>query len=368
MYVWEHRNWPNFSWDGHVIATALGEARRAQGLALGAVRAIGLAAQDALVVDTLTDEIVNTSAIEGVVLDAASVRSSVVRRLGLDGIASQALDRDAEGLAEMLLDATTNYLAPVTPERLWRWHSALFASESGADWIGRWRDDSQGPMQVVSGVYASAPRVHYEAPPAERVPEEMELLCAWINSPPRALDDGIVRSAIAHLWFLTIHPFEDGNGRIARTLADLLLARDEQSPRRYISMSSQINADKAEYYRVVEATQAGSGDISNWLLWYLGAYRIAAERTLHTIELTLKVKSYWEAHAGASVSERQRGVLQRYLAGDFEGFLNAKKYAKLAKVSVDTAERDLKDLLEKGFIERNPGAGRNTSYDTRLGD
>jgi Fic family protein len=366
-YVWEQEAWPNFSWDAAALATSLGDARRAQGLALGAVRAVGLGLQENLQVETLTADIVNTSAIEGVVLDAASVRSSVVRRLGL-GEAELPRDRSAEGLAEMTLDATTNFLAPVTPERLQRWHAALFNLAADSLWVGRWRDDTEGPMRVVSGVYGTAPRVHYEAPPAERVPEEMQRLCDWINTPPRPNDDGIVRSAVAHLWFLTIHPFEDGNGRIARTLGDLLHARDENSPRRFISMSRQINANKNAYYGALEATQRGSGDVSGWLHWYLDTYREASHRTLTVIDQTLRVKGYWESHAGISVSERQCAVLQRYLGGGFDGFLNAKKYSTLAKVSVDTAERDLNDLLAKGMIERNLGAGRKTSYDVRLGD
>ena len=234
MYIWEREGWPEFSWDRGGLSLALAGARKAQGLALGAIRAIGVGDQGDLEADTVTADIVNTSAIEGVVLNATSVHSSVMRRLGL-GDAPGARDRRTEGLTRMALDATTNFLAPLTSGRLFRWHTAIFEADPGRPrTIGAWRDDAEGEMQILSGAYDD-PRIHYQAPPASRVPSEMQRFCDWFNTQARPNEDGIIRSGIAHLWFLSVHPFEDGNGRIARTLADVLLARDENSPRRFIS-------------------------------------------------------------------------------------------------------------------------------------
>ncbi len=365
IYIWERDSWPGFTWDRGALSHALAGARKAQGLALGAIRGIGPGDQGDLLVDTVTADIMSSSAIEGVVLNAASVHSSVMRRLGL-GDTPGTRDLRTEGLTQMALDATTNFLAPLTPERLFRWHTAIFEADPGRPrTVGAWRDDADGEMQILSGAYDD-PRVHYQAPPASRVRSGMQRFCDWFNMSVRPDEDGIVRSGIAHLWFLSVHPFEDGNGRIARTLADLLLARDENSPRRFISMARQINATKSAYYKTLEATQSGDGDISGWLHWYLDAYRAASEFTLKAVEATLRVKQFWDARARVPVSERQRAMLARYLGGDFEGFLNAKKYAKLAKVSVDTAARDLADLVAKDIIVQNPGAGKNTSYDVAL--
>ena len=365
IYIWEDDGWPEFAWDRGALSHVLAAARKAQGLALGAIRGISSGDRGDLEADTVTADIVSTSAIEGVLLNAASVHSSVMRRLGL-GNAPGARDRRTEGLTQMALDATTNFLAALTPERLFRWHTAIFEADPARPrMVGAWRDDAEGEMQILSGAYDD-PRIHYQAPPASRVASEMQRFCEWFNMQVRPDEDGIIRSGIAHLRFLSVHPFEDGNGRIARTLADLLLARDENSARRFISMARQINATKGAYYATLEATQSGSGDVSVWLHWYLEAYREASAFTLKAVDAMLRVKQFWDAPARVAVSDRQRAMLKRYLGGDFEGFLSAKKYAKLAKVSVDTAARDLADLLTKDIIFKNPGAGKNTSYDVAL--
>jgi len=323
---------------------------------------VGFEAKEQVQLDAIASDAVATSEIEGERLDVRLVRSSVARRLGLPG-ALPPKDAQVEGVVEMTLDATKNYAEPLTTQRLFQWHSQLFPIQLGMDRriknVARWRDDAGGPMQVISGAIGGE-IVHFEAPPAARVASEMEAFLRWFEAPPR--DDGVVKAAIAHLWFLTVHPFEDGNGRIARAIADLALARDERSSTRFVSMTRQINVEKAAYYDVVESAQSGSLDVTPWLAWFLSCYGRSIDAALTTTAEVLTSSRYWTKFAGVGLSDRQRKVLARVL-NHFEGKLTVQKWAKLAQTSHDTANRDVGDLVQKGVLVRSPGGGRNTSYE-----
>ncbi|HYK54195.1 MAG TPA: Fic family protein [Candidatus Eremiobacteraceae bacterium] len=272
-------------------------------------------------------------------------------------------DAQVEGVVEMTLDATRNYAEALTTERLFQWHALLFPIQLGKDRrirsVANWRDDAAGPMQVISGSLGRE-IIHFEAPPAARVPAEMNTFLRWFDAPPDG--DGLIKAAIAHLWFLTIHPFEDGNGRVARAIADLGIARDEQTSTRFVSMTRQINAEKSDYYDAVESAQSGSLDVTPWLEWFLACYTRAIEATSATTARVLVLSRYWTKFADVGISERQRKVLARLL-DHFEGKLTVQKWAKFANTSHDTANRDIADLVEKGVLARSPGGGRNTSYE-----
>jgi len=360
MYIWGQPGWPRFEWDAEALIAPLGETRLKQGRLLGRMQALGFDLQLEAELQALTAEAVKSSDIEGEVLDAASVRSSLARRLGLPDAAA-AVDRRAEGLAEMLLDATRNHTEPLTAERLFAWQAALFPTGySGLARlrIGAWRDDAGGPTQVVSGALGRE-RVHYEAPPAARLEAEMAAFLDWFETP--AAMDGLLKAGLAHLWFVTIHPFEDGNGRIARAIADLALARSEASPQRFYSLSSQIRRERAAYYAELEAAQKGGLDVTRWLAWFLASLGRALDGAEAEMAGVLRKAEFWRARQGLDLNPRQRLVLNRWLDG-FEGRLTAPKWAILAKCSPATAQRDIADLLDKGVLIRNPGGGKNTSY------
>jgi Fic family protein len=325
------------------------------------MEAIGFRLRDEAVLSTLTQDVVKSSEIEGEILDIDQVRSSLARRLGLDIGALTPADRHVDGVVEMMLDATQKYQDPVTEERLFGWHAALFPTgRSGMRKIrvGDWRDDSSGPMQVVSGPI-SKERVHYQAPPAERLSAETSQFLDWFNGPTSI--DPVLKAALAHLWFVTIHPFDDGNGRIARAIADLALARSEKSPKRFYSMSAEIRLERNDYYDILERTQKDTLEITPWMQWFLGCLDRAfggAEATLATV---LRKARFWETHAGESFHDRQRNVVNRLLNG-FEGKLTSSKWASLAKCSQDTANRDINDLVERGILKKDAAGGRSTSY------
>jgi Fic family protein len=309
----------------------------------------------------VTEEAVKNAEIEGEHLNRASVRSSVARRLGLPDGGLGPEDRRADGLVEMTLDATKNFTAPLTRDRLFAWHAALFPTgRSGlrAITIGGWRSDAHGPMQVVSGPVGHQ-RVHYQAPPAERVETEMAAFLEWFNESPAL--DGLVTAALAHLWFVTIHPFDDGNGRIARTVADLALARSEHSPTRFYSLSSQIRRERPDYYASLEQTQKGDLDVTARLRWFVACFSRAIDAAEEASAGVLRRAEFWQRHAAAPFTERQRIVLTRVLGG-FEGKLTARKWAALAQCSMATAQRDIKDLVDRGVLLRNTGGSKNTSY------
>ena len=323
--------------------------------------ALGFQLQQEAILRTLTSDVLKSSEIEGEKLNAAQVRSSLARRLGIEIGALKAADRHVEGVVEMTLDATRSYDRPLTEERLFAWHAALFPTgRSGMSRIraGAWRDDRTGPMQVVSGPVGKE-RVHFEAPAAIRLAGEMKAFLDWFESDSQT--DPVLRAAVAHLWFVTIHPFDDGNGRIARAIADMALARSEESPERFFSMSSQIRRERKRYYQILERTQKSTLDITPWLEWFLGCLGRAIEGAQTTLSAVLAKAHFWERIRAFPLNPRQQLILNRLLDG-FEGKLTTSKYAKLAKCSQDTALRDILPLLEQGILIRNPQAGRSTSY------
>ena len=312
-------------------------------------------------VETLTEDVTKSSQIEGETLDRAQVRSSIARRLGVDIGALTPADRNVEGVVEMVLDATGNYDAPLTAERLFGWQAALFpAGRSGITTItvGAWRDDRSGPMQVVSGPIGRE-RIHFEAPQAAALPKAMKAFIAWFNGKNDI--DPVLRAAVAHLWFVTIHPFDDGNGRIARAIADMALARSEQSAQRFYSMSAQIEQERDAYYAILEATQKGDLDITAWLRWFLGCLDRAFDRAETALAVVLKKARFWKKYAGEAFNPRQRAMLDRLL-DRFEGNLTSSKWAQLAKCSQDTALRDIDDLVGRGILDKAPAGGRSTNY------
>lgn len=359
MYIWEQPDWPTFFWDQSVVSKPLADARHRQGLLIGQMRALGFGLQAEATLKTLTEEVVKTSEIEGEKLDRAQVRSSIARRLGMDVAGLVAVDRNVEGIVEIMLDATRKAAAPLTKERLHGWHAALFPTgRSGMSRItvGGWRTDRDGPMRVISGPVGKE-QVHYVAPPAERVDAEMTALLKWFHAQEQA--DPVLYSAIAHLRAVTIHPFDDGNGRIARAVADMALARFEGAERFY-SMSSQIRRERDGYYEILESTQKGSLDITPWLLWFLDSFSRAIGIAETTLDGTLKKARFWEHHAGP-VNERQKKVINRLFDG-FEGKLTTSKWAAINKCSQDTAYRDILDLVDRGILKRGAARGRSASY------
>lgn len=361
-YIYNLPNWPRFHWDRERLTEQLSVVRHEQGRLLGRMEALGFKLRQEAVLKTLTEDVLKSSEIEGEQLDAEQVRSSIARRLGMDIGGLKSVDRNVEGIVEMMLDATGHYERPLTAERLFGWHASVFpTSRSGMRRIGvgAWRDDSSGPMQVVSGAIGRE-RVHFEAPVAGKLNREMQVFLNWFDENTAA--DWVAKAGLAHLWFVTIHPFDDGNGRIARAITDMALARSEKSAQRFYSMSAQIRQDRDAYYDVLETTQKGAMDITPWMEWFLGCLRRAIEGAQATLATVLSKARFWETFADVSINDRQRLVVNRLLDG-FEGKLTTSKWAKLATCSHDTALRDILALVERGILVRNPGGGRSTSYD-----
>ena len=360
-YMHNHPDWPRFYWNRESLAERLVVVRHEQGRLLGRMEALGFKLRQEAVFKTLTEDVLKSSEIEGEQLDAEQVRSSIARRLGMDIGGLKPVDRNVEGVVEMMLDATGRYEQPLTAERLFGWHASLFPTgRSGMRRIrvGAWRDDSSGPMRVVSGPVGRE-RVHFEAPAAGRLEREMQVFLDWFNE--KTESDWVMKAGLAHLWFVTIHPFDDGNGRIARAIADMALARSEQSAQRFYSMSAQIRQEDATYYDILENTQKGEMDITPWMDWFLGCLGRAIDGAQAILAAVLSKARFWEIFADFPLNERQRLVLNRLLGG-FEGKLTTSKWAKLAKCSHDTALRDISALVERGILVRNPEGGRSTSY------
>ncbi|MDK9722981.1 MAG: Fic family protein [Rhodospirillales bacterium] len=361
LYIWQDDDWPKFTWDAEALLAPLAEARHKQGRLLGQMQRLGFDLQIEASFQATVEDAIRTSEIEGEMLDPASVRSSVARRLGLPDAGLPSSDARAEGVVEMMMDAMQNHAGPLTIDRLFAWHAALFPTgHSGMRKIvtGDWRDDRDGPMQVVSGPLGRQ-KVHYEAPPAKRLKAEMKRFLAWFNGADTA--DGLLRSGIAHLWFVTIHPLEDGNGRIARAIADLALARTEGIGHRFYSVSAQIQRERNRYYDVLERTQKGSLDVTAWLVWFMSCFSHAVDAAEEKSRAVLRKAKFWQRFAQEPLSVRQKTILNRFMGG-FEGNLTARKWAALGKCSVDTASRDINDLLERGLLVRNPGGSKRTSF------
>ncbi len=360
-YIHQLKKWPVFHWDEKKLSEKLATVRHRQGRLIGRMEGLGFNLQAEAVLQNLTEEILKSNEIEGEKLDRRQVRSSLARRLGIDIGALTRADRNVEGVVEMMLDATQKYDEPLTVDRLHGWHAALFPTgRSGISKIrvGKWRDDKDGPMQVVSGVMGKT-KVHFEAPEADRLSQEMKAFITWFNSKKQI--DSVLKAALTHLWFVTIHPFDDGNGRIARALTDMALARSEGSSQRFYSMSAQINLEINAYYNILESTQKRDLDITEWLEWFLNCLSRALEGAETILASVLKKTHFWEAHDTDDFNERQRKVLNRLLGG-FDGKLTSSKWAVLAKCSQDTASRDIDDLLKRKILIRNSGGGRSTSY------
>ncbi len=360
-YLWEQNEWPDLRWDTGRLSKLLARVSHEQGRLLGRMESLGVDLRNEAHLRTLTEDVIKSSEIEGEQLGPDQVRSAIARRLGMDIAGLVPADREVEGVVEMTLDATGKFDEPLTEERLYGWHAALFPTgHSGMTRIiaGAWRDDCDGPMQVVSGPMGRE-KVHYEAPPAERVADEMARFLAWFADPGD--EHPLLVAALAHLWFITIHPFDDGNGRIARAITDMALARSEKTRQRFFSLSSQIRAERKDYYQALEWTQKGNMDVTRWQEWLLGCLHRAIEGSSETLDAIMVKAGFWNRFAKEPLNNRQIRVLDKLLDG-FEGKLTSSKWAKITKFSQDTASRDIKDLIERGALRKDPGGGRSTSY------
>lgn len=363
-YIYQQDAWPQFQWDQAGLAEQLAAVSRHQGRLIGRMEALGLTLRAEAVLEALTEEVIKSSDIEGETLDREQVRSSLARKLGMDIAGLKTADRNVEGVVEMMLDATQNFDKPLTSERLFGWHAALFPTgRSGMSRIvvGAWRTEESGPMQVVSGPYGKE-KVHYEAPAFDQLDNEMAAFLDWFEKGPTI--DPVLKAAVAHLWFVTIHPFDDGNGRIARAIADMALARSENSSQRFYSMSAQIRAERKAYYDILEATQKGDMDITGWLRWFLACLGNAFGGAEVVLENVISKARFWEALAGEKLNDRQQAMLNRLLDG-FEGKLTSSKWAIITKTSQDTASRDINDLVDRGILRKDDAGGRSTSYSLR---
>lgn len=361
-YIWQSGDWPRWRFDLAALVGPMSEVSRAQGILLGRLTDVGLALRDHASLAALTEDVIKTSEIEGETLNVDSVRSSIARRMGVEIGALAPVDRHVEGVVDMVLDATGNASAAVDRERLFGWHAALFPTGySGLSRInvGTWRDDAGGPMQVVSGPIGRQ-RVHYEAPPAHSLDLETGRFLDWLNGPVN--EPPLLKAGLGHLWFVTLHPFDDGNGRIARAIGDLLLARADGSPQRFYSLSAQIQRDRKTYYDMLERTQKGSMDVTEWLLWFLASLHHAIDQAQLTLDAVLAKARFWQHWGPLSLNERQVKLLNKLLDG-FEGKLTSSKWATIAKCSPDTALRDITDLLARGVLKKTDAGGRSTSYE-----
>ena len=367
MYLYNNQNWPIFEWNSEKLLPLLSYVRNRQGKLIGKMGALGFELQNEANLEILTIEIIKSTEIEGEFLDREQVRSSIARRLGLDISGLVYSERNVDGIVDLMLDATRNYDKELNKERLFSWHAALFPTgQSGMYKIitGNWRDDSTGPMQVVSGALGKE-KVHYQAPPAVQLENEMRIFFDWFNLEQHI--DSVLKAAIAHLWFVTLHPFEDGNGRISRALSDMLLARSDEQSYRFYSMSTQIRKERNSYYDILEKTQKSSLDITNWLEWFLNSLLHSIEDSEKLLEKVIYKHVFWLRHSKVSINGRQRKILNM-LMDDFEGVLNTTKWAKIGKCSQDTALRDIQDLIEKGILTKTEQGGRSTNYELKTND
>lgn len=366
MFIWEQSDWPQWRFDASLLSAALASVRHSQGRLLGRMDGLGFALRDQATLQVLTEDVLKTSEIEGQQLNPDAVRSSIARRLGVDIGALASSDRHVDGVVEMVLDATSGFANPLTRERLFGWHAALFPTGySGLAQIriGAWRDDEAGPMQVVSGPIGRQ-KIHYEAPPAARLEAEMGAFLHWFNGEQSI--DPVLKAGLAHLWFVTIHPFDDGNGRIARAIGDMALARSEQSAQRFYSLSAQIQRERKEYYDLLEQTQKGELDVTEWLAWFLVCMGRAIDGAENTLGNVINKARFWERCAGMSLNERQIKMINRLLDG-FEGKLTSSKWAVITKCSSDSALRDINDLIEHGVLKKAEAGGRSSSYELVVG-
>lgn len=375
LYIWQHPDWPDWRFDTIALAAPLAAVHRAQGKLAGRMEALGLPQRQLAALQMLTNDVLTTSEIEGEQLNLEAVRSSFARRLNVDIGALAPADRHVDGVVDMVLDATQGYAQPLTKKRLLAWHAGLFPVVSSPDVSirfqlspvksGHWRDDAQGAMQVVSGP-AGRQTVHFEAPPAQRLDAEIRVFLDWFNDANGSLAlDPVLKAGLAHLWFVTLHPFDDGNGRIARAVGDMALAKAEQSSQRFYSLSAQIQRERSAYYTLLETTQKGDLDVTDWLQWFLSCLLRAITTSDVTLSAVLSKADFWQRWAGTPLNPRQIKLLNRLLDGSdgsFVGKLTSSKWAAIAKCSPDTALRDIQDLLQRGMLQKSESGGRSTSY------
>ena len=361
-YIYQQKDWPNFNWDNEAIISLLSQVRHLQGKMIGKMENLGFELRNEAVLETLTLDVIKTSEIEGQILNPEQVRSSLARRLGLDISGLVASDRHIDGIVEMMLDATQNFNNLLTIERLFDWHAALFPTGRSGMYkiiVGNLRDDSTGPMQVVSGAMGKE-KIHYQAPEAKQLKREMSLFLKWFNKEDQT--DLVIKAGLAHLWYITLHPFEDGNGRIARAITDMLLAKSDGLSQRFYSMSAQIKVERKEYYDILERTQKGSLDVTEWLKWFLQCLKDAILSSEHILANVLYKHNFWNQNATQIFNDRQILVINKLLDG-FIGKLTSSKWAKIAKCSADTALRDISDLMNKQVLQKDSAGGRSTSYE-----
>lgn len=364
IYIWQQNDWPNFMWDDAKLSYKLGRVRSLQGRLVGKMSALGFDLKNSAMLDTLTADITKSSEIEGEILNAEQVRSSVARHLGIEIEGLPEADRYVDGVVQVMIDATQNFMTPLTEERLFNWHAALFPTgRSGAYKITApdWRQGSE-PMQVISGAMGKE-KIHYEAPHSDNVPYMMKQFLDWTNDNRKI--DPVLKAAIAHLWFVTIHPFDDGNGRISRTITDLLLARADEMPHRFYSMSAEIRKQRKAYYDILEKTQKGSINITAWLEWFLDCLEAALLSTEQSIEIVLQKAAFWDKYRLTAMNERQIKVLNLLWDG-FDGKLTSSKWSKITKCSPDTALRDIQDLITKNVLRKTNEGGRSTNYELNI--
>lgn len=362
LYIWQTDDWPDWRYDLSTLAGPLADVSLAQGLLLGRLVDVGMTLREQASLAALTEDVIKTSEIEGELLNAESVRSSIARRLGVDIAGLAPVDRHVDGVVEMVLDATSRSAEALTAERLFGWHAAMFPTGySGMSRIavGQWRVDADGPMQVISGSMGRR-KIHFQAPPADVLAAETARFLAWANE--ETGEPALVKAGLAHLWLVTLHPFDDGNGRIARAVSDLFLARADGSPQRFYSLSAQIQRERRDYYDILERTQKGTLDVTCWLLWFLGTLGRAVFSAQTTLDAVLIKARFWQRWAGTSLNERQVKLLNRLLDG-FEGKLTSSKWAAIAKCSPDTALRDITHLLDLSVLKKSPGGGRSSGYE-----
>ncbi len=367
MYIYQNTRWPQFEWEFERLFSLLAMVRHRQGKVVGKMGALGFGLKNQANLEILTLDVLKSTEIEGELLNADQVRSSIARRLGLEISGLVPSDRNVDGVVDMMLDATSNYKQELTQDRLFAWHNSLFPGGQSGMYkvlVGNWRDDSTGPMQVVSGPI-SREEVHFQAPAANQIEKEMALFIDWLNGQQDL--DMVLKAGIAHLWFVTIHPFEDGNGRVARAITDMVLARSDEQSYRFYSMSTQIRKERNGYYDILESTQKGTLDITDWLEWFLNCLLHALEASDILLDKVIFKHDFWMQNASQIENDRQKKVINKLLDG-FEGNLNTSKWAKIGKCSTDTALRDMQDLVNKQILIKLPGGGRSTSYGLWAGE
>jgi len=360
-FIHQKDNWPEFTWNSNDFLDLLSEARNLQGRLIGRMETLGFDLRNEALLDTLTLDVLKSSEIEGEFLNPDQVRSSIARRLGMEIAGAVDSDRSVEGVVEMMLDATQKCFDPLTAERLFGWHAALFPTGRSGMYkitVADWRKDTTGPMQVISGAMGKE-KVHFQAPNSSLIKKEMIRFLNWFNNNKIDL---VIKAAIAHLWFVTIHPFEDGNGRITRALTDMLLAQADNSNQRFYSMSAQIRLERKQYYEILEKTQKGNLDITDWIVWFLNCLINALKSTDSILQKVLFKADFWQKHIDTVINDRQRKLLNRLMDG-FDGKLTSSKWAKIAKCSKDSAVRDINDLIKKGIIQKDAAGGRSTNYE-----